>query len=99
MKDVKTQYEARAEDHIAKIGHLKMTLDELKAKTEMDLECIRALLHSHKDRFVRQLKEAINRGWAEWAKQAAELHTLRVDQENPQKEGKGFYKLMRRVSQ
>ena len=76
-----------------------MTLDELKAKTEMDLECIRALLHSHKDRFVRQLKEAINRGWAEWAKQAAELHTLRVDQENPQKEGKGFYKLMRRVSQ
>ena len=59
----------------------------------MGTERIRTLLHSHKDRFVRQLKEAMNRGWADWAKQATELHTFRVDKENRRKEGKSFYKL------
>ena len=35
----------------------------------------------------------MNRGWADWAKQATELHTFRVDKENRRKEGKSFYKL------
>ena len=56
----------------------------------MGTERIRTLLHSHKDRFVRQLKEAMNRGWADWAKQATELHTFRVDKENRRKEGKSI---------
>ena len=45
------------------------------------------------ERFTHQLKAALDRGWAEWAKQAAELHTYRDNQENREIEGKGFYKL------
>ena len=33
------------------------------------------------------------KGWADWAQQAAELHTFRVDHENRTKSGKGFLKL------
>ena len=80
--DVKIQYEVRAEGHIAKIRHLKTNLDELKAKIELGTDCIQTLLHSHMDRFVHKLKEAMNRGWTSWAKQATELHTFRVDPEN-----------------
>ena len=47
----------------------------------------------HRDRFTHQLKEAMDRGWADWAQQAAELHTYWANQENRKKEGKGFYKL------
>ena len=35
----------------------------------------------------------MNLEWTNWAKKAAELYTFCVDQENWQKEGKGFYKL------
>ena len=62
VREMARKGEARAEGHIAKIRHLKMALDELKAKTKMGTECIRTLLHSHQDRFVRQLKEAMNWG-------------------------------------
>ena len=51
------------------------------------------MLHMHRDRFTHQLKEAMDRGWADWAQQAAELHTYWANQENRKKEGKGFYKL------
>ena len=37
--------------------------------------------------------ETLDRGWAAWIKQAAELHTFRADHENRTKEGKGFFKL------
>ena len=47
---------------------------------------------------MRQIKEALDRGWAGWTKQAAELHTFFADQENRLKEGKGFTKSMKRVS-
>ena len=43
--------------------------------------------------FICQLKEAIERGWTNWAKQVVELHIFRADQQNRLKEGKGFYKL------
>ena len=39
-QDVKTQYETRTDDHLAKFGHLKMALEELKAKIEMGRERI-----------------------------------------------------------
>ena len=35
----------------------------------------------------------MDRGWAGWATQAAQLHTYHADLENKRKEGKGFYKL------
>ena len=35
----------------------------------------------------------MDRGWAGWAKQVAELHTYRANLENRHKEGKGFHKL------
>ena len=60
----------------------------------MGAERIRTLLHLHRDRFAWQLEEALDRGWAIWTKQAAELlNTFRTNQENRLKEGKGFYKL------
>ena len=59
----------------------------------MGAKRIKTLLHSHRDRFVWQIKEALDRGWASWTKQAVELHTFRADQKNRQKEGMGFYKL------
>ena len=84
--DMKLQYEV-------KIDHLKMALEELWSKTEMGVERIHTLFHSQRNRFVRQLKEALDRGWASWTKQAAELHTFRADHDNRAKEGKGFFKL------
>ena len=36
------------------------------------------------------MEAALDRGWAAWTKQAAELHTDRTDQENRMKEDKGF---------
>ena len=72
---MKLQYEV-------KIDHLKMALEELWAKTEMGVERIHTLFHSQRNRFVRQLKEALDRGWASWTKQAAELHTFRKNQDS-----------------
>ena len=35
----------------------------------------------------------MEKGWAGWTQQAAELHTFRADHENRTKAGKGFFKL------
>ena len=52
------------------------------------------MVHSQRGRFVHQIKKALDRGWADWTKQAIQLHTFLTDQENRLKEGKpGFYKL------
>ena len=51
------------------------------------------MLYSHRNKFLHELREAVERGWSDWAKQAAELHTFRADHENRVKEGKGIYKL------
>ena len=84
---------ARAHGHTSKVRHLKTALDELKPKTDMGAKRIQNMLHSHRDRFLRQQKETMERGWTDWAKHVAELHTFRADQENRVKEGKGIYKL------
>ena len=65
-----------------------MAIQEMRMKTERT----KVLLLTNKERFNCQLQEALDRGWAEWAKQATELHTYWADQENRQKEGNGFYK-------
>ena len=49
--EIKLQYGVRAQGHTTKINHLKMALDELRAKTQMGADCIQTLLSSHKDRF------------------------------------------------
>ena len=90
---IKLQYEVRAQGHTEKINTLKLALDEMRAKTNMGTERIRTLLHTHKDRFEKQLTKALAKGWAGWVQQAAELHTFRADHENRTKAGKGFFKL------
>ena len=92
-QEIKTRYELKANASASKIQHLKLSLEELKAKTEMGIERIWTLFHSHRDKFSWQLKEAMDRGWADWARQAVKFHTYRADQEDRRKEGKGFYNL------
>ena len=60
-QDIKLQYEPRAQGHTTKISHIKTALEDLRAKTEMGAEWIRTLLHSDRNRFLRQLKEAMNK--------------------------------------
>ena len=66
--DMKLQYEARAQGQASKIKTLKLSLDEMRVKTDMGIE--------------KQLTEALEKGWAGWTQQAAELHTFSTDQEN-----------------
>ena len=91
--EIKLQYEVRAQGHTAKINTLKTSLDELRVKSNMGTARIRTLLHTHRTNFEKLLTNALAKGWAGWAQQAAELHTFRVDHENRAKEGKGFFKL------
>ena len=88
-KDSKLQYEVRAQRQVAKINHLKTFIDELRAKTEMDGERIRTLFHSHRDSFVQQ-KEAFDRGWACWTKQARETSYIPFESREPPEGRKGF---------
>ena len=60
--DMKLQYEARARGHMSKINTLKMSLDELRAKTDMGAERVRILLHSHMGMCEQQLTEALEKG-------------------------------------
>ena len=80
-QEIKMHYKVRAQGHTTKINNLKTALEELNSKIEMGAERIRTLLHSHRDKFRCQLKEAMERGWTNWAKLAAELHTFCMDQE------------------
>ena len=66
--DMKLQYEARARGQTSKINMLKLSLDELQAKTDMGAERDCILLHSHRGRFEKQLMEALDRGSAGWTK-------------------------------
>ena len=92
-QEVKVRYEENVASSTNKISNLKSALEEMQTCTEMKTKCIKMLLETKRDRFSEQLQAALNRGWAEWAKQAAELHTYRADRENQQKDDKGFYKL------
>ena len=60
---------------------------------DMGTERIRTLLHTHRGKFETRLTEALAKGWAGWAQQAAELHTFHADHENQTKAGQGFFKL------
>ena len=58
----------------------------------MGTERIHRLLNTHRGKFEKLLTEALAKGRARWAQQAAELHTFRVDHENRAKQAKGFFK-------
>ena len=60
---------------------------------DMGTERIRTLLHTHRGKFETRLTEALAKGWAGWAQQAAKLHTFHADHENQTKAGQGFFKL------
>ena len=62
--EMKLQYKVRAQGHTSKINTLKLSLDELRAKTDMGTERICTLLHSHRGKFKKQLTEALAKGWA-----------------------------------
>ena len=78
---------------MSKINTLKLSLNELRAKTEMGTERIRTLLNTHRGRFEKQLTEALAKEWGGWTQQASEHHTFRADHEDWTKAGKGFFKL------
>ena len=60
--DMKLQYEAQCQGQAAKVNTLKLSLEEVRAKTNMGQECIRTLLHSHRGRLIRQMEEALDKG-------------------------------------
>ena len=90
---MKTHYEEAATANKRKIENLKKALEESQARSQIQKDWIRVLLQTKQERFMTYLQAALDKGWAGWAKQAAELHTYRADWENRRKEGKGFYKL------
>ena len=51
--DMKLQYEARAQGQASKIKTLKLSLDELRAKTDIGTERIHTLLHTHRGRLEK----------------------------------------------
>ena len=55
-----------------KITNLKTAIQEMETKTEMNTERMKFLLTTNRERFNRQLKEALDGDWTEWAKQVAE---------------------------
>ena len=60
--DMKLQYEARAQGQATKTNTLKLSLDEMRAKTDMGAERVRILLHSHMGMCEQQLTEALEKG-------------------------------------
>ena len=68
-------------------------MDEAQTHSQTITDNVRILLQIICERVTGQLKAALDKGWAAWATQAAELHTYQEDWENRRKEGRGFYKL------
>ena len=62
--DMKLQCDARAQEQAAKINTLKLSLDELRAKTDMGGKRVYIQLHTQRGRFEKQLTAALEKGWA-----------------------------------
>ena len=77
--EVKSRYEAHATSNTSKISNLKTTIQEMRTRTEMNTANIKVLLATNQEVFTHQLKEALDRGWTTWARQAVKLHTYRAD--------------------
>ena len=90
---MKGHYEETMAANKRKIENLKKALEDLQAHSHLQTGRIRTLLQTNWERFTMQLQVTLDKGWAGWVTQVAELHTYRADWENWRKEGKGFYKL------
>ena len=90
---MKKHYEDAVTAYKEEILSLKKALHEAQNHSQVIKENVRIVLQTHRDKFLAQLKTAMDKGWMAWAAQAAELHTYRADWEDRRKEGRGFYKL------
>ena len=91
---MKKHYEDAVVAYKQEILNLKKALHEAQNLSEMIKGHVRIIvLQMHREKFVAQLKTAMDKGWMAWAAQATKLHTYRGDFENRKKEGWGFYKL------
>ena len=79
---VKERYKENTASIARNISNLKMTFEEMRMHTEMNVERIKILLATTHNRFMHQLQEVLNTGWAEWAMQATKLHTYWANWEN-----------------
>ena len=75
------------------IKNLKEEGHVFRAKAEMGVERIKAIVESHKHPLERRVEESLAKGWREWLTQVVELQTFRADQVNQLKVGKGFFKM------
>ena len=70
-QEVKENYEMQANSANSKIKQIKTSIQEMKAKVEMNMDRIKVLIDTNMERFTRHVAEAMDRGWAEWSRQAA----------------------------
>ena len=77
----------------AEVKSSKEELEAIRAQHGMDETRIQILIEKYHQHLTKKVEESVGRAGEEWVAQAAELHTLRVDTENRQKEGRGFYKM------
>ena len=90
---MKSHYEEAVTINKRKIENLKKALDDAQSRSQAITGNVPMLLQKNRERFMTQLKTALDKGWTTWAEQAVELHIYRADGENRQEEGCGFYKL------
>ena len=64
INGMKLQSEAQAQGQASKINTLKLSLDELRAKTDMGGKRVYIQLHTQRGRFEKQLTAALEKGWA-----------------------------------
>ena len=68
-------------------------LELCRAQIGMEETRIKVLIDKHRQHLSRKIEETLARTWQEWSAQAVELHVMRADAENRQKEGRGFYNM------
>ena len=76
---MKSHYEEVAVTNKRKIENLKKALEESKARSQVQTDHVRTLLQINREWFTMQLKVALDKGWARWATQEAELYTYWAD--------------------
>ena len=80
---MKKHYEDAVVAYKQEILNLKKALHEAQNLSEMIKGHVRIIvLQMHREKFVAQLKTAMDKGWMAWVAQAVELHTYRANFEN-----------------
>ena len=76
---MKLRYEVQLATIARKIKRLKDNEQEMQIKVEMGTERIKVLLDNHKEPFMKNVVEAMEKGWEAWSTQAAELQIFHVE--------------------